>query len=201
MAPNEKPQKEPPQSTPKSLTKRYVLKPQLHPNKWKLQLKDSSGQIIYEILRRLTIPIQYRVKTNQLQESNPLTIKTVTIGDIQRYTFFEGNQAKLSIRQSASSKLVLLQDAKRKIIAHFISITPEITLLRAQTNVIAHLRFKENPTPVGFVVDCHVQPELKWLHAILLYVIAKFEEPKSSTSPVEPLDVESENNPSEAASP
>ncbi len=201
MAPYEEPPKESPQSTPTSPTKRYVLQPHLHPNKWKLQLKDSSGQIIYKILRRLTIPIRYRVQTNQLQETNPLTIKTVTIGDIQRYIFFEGNQAKLSLRQSASSELVLLQDAKRKIIAHFISITPEITLLRAQTNVIARLRFKENPTPAGFVVDCQVQPELKWLHAILLYVIAKIEEPKPSTLPEEPFEVEPENNASEAASP
>lgn len=200
MAPSEEPQKELHQSTPTLPTKRYVLQPQLHPNKWKLQLKDSSGQILYEVLRRLTIPIRYRVQVNQLHKSSQLTIKTLNLGDVQRYTFFEGNQAKLSLRQSVSSKIVLLQDAKRKIIAHFISITPEFTLLKAQTNVIARLRFKEDPTPAGFVVDCQVYPELKWLHAILLYVIAKIEEPMPSTLPKEPLEVESENNASEAAS-
>jgi hypothetical protein len=200
MARSKEPQKDVPLFTPTSPTTCYVLRTYLHPNEWKLQLRDSSGQTLFEVLRRPTKPIRYRVQTKQVKESLLTTIKTITIGDIQRYILFEGNQAKLSIRQSASSPLVLLQDPKRKTIARFTSITPELTLLRTQTNVIARLRFKEYPMSVGFIVDCQVQPILNWLYAILLYVTAQIESLSASSLPEEVPRDKPEDDTIEAAS-
>lgn len=183
MSPLEESTKKAPLSKKSHFKRRYVIRPLLHPNDWKLEITDDVNQSLFEVTRRLTSPIRYRVQAIKSSQSEQLVIKTSHIGDIIRYSLLKKGQELLSLRYVTSSTITTLRDQNRNAIARFTPLTPEITLLRAASSSVARLRYKESPTTLGFTVECEVTPEQQWLLGVLLYVIAYIATRVSVTHP------------------
>lgn len=200
MSHTEKSVKHPDSSKTSQRTEQYVLRPKLHPGGWKLQVQNSSGQTILQITRRSTTPPRYNARIFPPYEIEPFVIKSMTIGDVQRYSLIENGHEALSIRRVTSSQVVLLRDAQRQVVARFTPISSEIILLRTDTTSVGRLRFKETPGVFGFIADCSTVAELRWLHAVILYVIARLEEKTAVTLAEAPV-VEEVNTEPEAETP
>ncbi len=163
----------------------YVLKPSLHPHGWKLEVREGKGHLLYEITRLPTQPIRYRLKSPKPTIRNLLKIKTLTIEDVTRYSLVNGTEEQLSIRATPNASVVLLRNQERKTIARFSPLNPEVVILRTPTRSIARLRFKEKPSPLHFQVESEATAGLQWLHAIILYTVARIETSKPAPLPEE----------------
>ena len=163
----------------------YVLKPSLHLHGWKLEVRADTGHLLYEITRLPTQPIRYRLKSPEQTTGNPLKIKTLTIDDVTRYSLVDGAKELLSIRATPTTSMVLLRDQERKTIARFSPLNPEVVILRTPTTSIARLRFKEKPAPLHFQVESEAIKGLQWLHAVILYTVARIEAHKPGPLPEE----------------
>lgn len=165
----------PPKTPPGLRTQKYVLHPSLHPHGWKLEVRESTGNLLYEILRHPTQPIQFKLQSPKSQTNNLLKIKTRTIGDVLRYSLFEGKQEQLSLRLIPNAPVVLLRNQERKTIARFSPLRPDVVILRTPTASVARLRFKEKPSPLHFQIECETVAGEEWFYAIILYTVARIE--------------------------
>ncbi|MFX1317603.1 MAG: hypothetical protein ACFE9D_00565 [Promethearchaeota archaeon] len=162
-------------------TQHYILKPFLHPNGWKLEVREGNGLLLFTVLKHPTTPPQFKLLPANKQKIGSLRIKTTVVRDVLRYTLRQGKQELLSILQALNSPLVSVRNQQHETIARFSTLSPEIVLLRAIRGSVAHLRFKEKPEPFGFQIECDAQPLNQWLYAIILYAVARIEsyEPNS----------------------
>ncbi|MFX0079483.1 MAG: hypothetical protein ACFE8O_09620 [Candidatus Hermodarchaeota archaeon] len=181
-------------------TEQYVLRPKPYPGGWKLLIQKTSGHTLLQIIRRSTTPPHYLAKAFPPFEIKPFVIKALTVGEVQRYSIIANEQEALSIRQAASPQVVLLRDAQRQILARFTPISPEIILLRKDASSVGRIRFKDTPRAFGFIAFCKIIAELRWLHGIILYVIAQLEE-KAATPLLETPEFEESNPDPEADAP
>lgn len=181
-------------------TAQYFLRPKLHPSGWKLLIQNASEQTLLQIKRRSTTPPRYLAQTFPPFEIKPFFIKTLTVGEVQRYLIIANGHETLSIRQAASPQVVLLRDAQRQIVAQFTSISPEIILLRTDTTSVGRIRFKDTPGAFGFIAVCNIVPELPWLQGIILYVVAQLEE-KTITPLIKTPELEESNAEPETEAP
>jgi len=156
-------------------TQHYILKPTLHPNGWKLEVRAGNGTLLFTVLKHPTTPHQFKLLPANEQKVSPLRIRTTAVRDVLRYTLREDRQELLSILQALNSPLVSVRNQQRETIARFSPLSPEIVLLRAISGSVAHLRFKEKPEPLGFQIECEAQPSDQWLYAIILYAVTRIE--------------------------
>ena len=166
-------------------TQHYLLKPSLHPHGWKLDVKEGTGTPLFKVLKHPTIPTHYKLYSFKSQNLTPWKIKITTIEDVIRYTLFDETQEQFSIRKTPKSPIVLFRNRQRNTLARFSPLSSEIILLRTPTTSVAQLRFKERPPPLHFQVECETEPDLQWLYAIILYVIARIEMPEPAPHPTE----------------
>ncbi len=153
----------------------YVLIPRLHPNGWKLLIQDATEHLLFEVFRRPTTPLRYQVQPAPTQKGESLVIKSLNIGEITRYTLYQGTQEILSIRFASESKKVFLRNPARQTIAQFIILSSKVTLLQTENRMVARLRFRDHPSPSGFLVKCEIADESRWLYAIIVFTVAQIE--------------------------
>ncbi|MFX0167922.1 MAG: hypothetical protein ACFE89_01085 [Candidatus Hodarchaeota archaeon] len=174
------------------LSELYRILPRLDTHKWKLDLTNADGDILYQVSRHPTAPPRYQIHAMQSPEPNALTIRVKSFDGIQRFTLYSAEKQHFSLRSSVSSNQLLLQDPQRRILARFIPITPEITLMRSTTSRVARIRFKDHPSPFGIAIECKINQPEKWLLAILLYVVERIEALTTRSPPPEPHKTENE---------
>lgn len=173
----------PSQTSPR--THYYILKPSLHPHRWKIEVRDGSGTLLYGVTRHPTTPLHYKLRSKKKPKSAPLKIKTAYIGQVLRYTLTDGNDELLSIHSVLDSPSVRLQNAQRQTIARFSTISQELVIIRTPTASVARLKFKEKPSPLNFQVSCTAEAGLQWLYAIILYTVARIEAVDATPLPEE----------------
>ena len=161
-------------------TQNYILKPTLHPNGWKLEVKEGNGALLFSVLRYPTAPPQFKLLPANEQKIGPLRIRTTAVGDVLRYTLRDDKQELLSILQALNSPLVSVRNQQRETIARFSALSPDIVLLRALQGSVARLRFMEKPGPLRFQIECDAQHGDQWLYAVILYTVARIESPEAT---------------------
>jgi hypothetical protein len=166
-------------------TKRYILKPALHPNGWKLEVTEGTGALLFTVLSHPTIPPHFKLHPAHQQKTHPMRIKFHAVKDVRRYTLLKDKQELLSILQTPHHPLVSVRNPQRETIARFSLLSSEIVLLRAIPGSVARLRIKERPEPLRFQIETEAQPGDQWLHAIILYAIALIESSEPTPFPEE----------------
>jgi hypothetical protein len=173
-------------------TQRYILKPALHPNGWKLEVMEGTGTLLFTVLSHPTTPPHFKLLPANQQKTHPLRIKVHSIRDVRRYTLLKDKQELVSLLQTPNSPLVSVRNHQRETIARFSPLSPEIVLLRAIPSSVARLRVKERPEPLRYQIEAKAQPGDQWLHAIILYAIARIELPEPA--PLSEEEIEHDEN-------
>jgi hypothetical protein len=158
--------------------------------KWKLELTNTSGAVLYRVTRRPTAPPCFQIQPGGSDDSSAsLPVRVKAINGNARFTLYKEEERRYIIRRAVSTPQLLLQDASRQVLARFIPMTPEITILRTPIGTVARIRAKAHPSPIGMVIECKITQPQKWLLPVLLYAIIRFEEgepiPLPETEPTE----------------
>jgi hypothetical protein len=184
----------------KPLSELYQFIPRMAPSGWKLRLTSTNDDVLYHVSRRPTTPPRYRIHPVKNHETKPLTIRVKVVNGNVRFTLYEDQTQIFSIRPAATTRQFLLQDAQRRILAKFVPITPNTILMRSDTGTVARIRAKEQPSPMGWKVECKISDPQTWLLGVLLYVVIRIEDFNSASRP-ESSDQEFESEPAPVDSP
>ena len=162
----------------------YHIIPLSFTPKWKLEITNTSGAVLYRVTRRPTAPPRFQIQpVGRDNASVSLTVRVKAINQNARFTLYMDKERRYTIRRAVSTAQFLLQDASRQILARFILLTPEITILRTPTGTVAQIRAKAHPSPIGMTIECKITRPQKWLLPVLLYAIFRFEEGESTPLP------------------
>ena len=152
--------------------------------KWKLELTNASGNVLYTVTRRPTALPRFQIQPVGSDASSvSLTVRVKTINGNTRFILYRDKARRYTIRRAVSTPQLLLQDSSRKILARFIPITEEIAILRNPSETLARIRAKAHPSHIGMTLECKITAPQKWLLPVLLYAIFRFEEGESTPLP------------------
>jgi len=155
----------------------YYIIPLSFTPKWKLELTNATGDVIYRVSRRPTAPPLYLIQPVSGDEPlASLTIRVKVSNRDVRFILYKGEERLYIMRLNITKQQFLVQNSSREILARFIPITPEITLLRTIIGNVARIRAKVHPSPIGVTMECKITQPQKWLLPVLLYAIARIEE-------------------------
>ncbi len=168
----------------------YLLTPLLHPNGWRLEVRNDEGTLFYNVTRKLTEPISYILYSYKPIKTPPRKIKSTPLDNVPRFSLYKDRLEQLSILSILPSSIVLVRSPSRKVIARFIPLTSKIVFLRTPTTSVGRLRFKDKPAPLHYQIECRTDPNPQWLLASILYAIARIETAETPITleelPVEP---------------
>lgn len=172
----------------------YILTPLLHPNGWKLEVRDKEETLFHKVTRKLTEPISYTLHSYKPIKAPPMKIKSTSINGVPRFSLYKGHLEQLSILLTLPSSTILVRESSRKVIARFIPLTPEIVHLCTPTTSVGRLRFKDKPAPLHYQIECHLDSDSTWLLASILYTITRMETAATPSISAEEIPTEMDDS-------
>jgi len=153
--------------------KRYIIRQRPSP-RIELRVDDAQGKQVFCIMRRPTHPPSYTLIPTGGEDRTPLTVKTMKLPPIKRYTLTQGDTLLLTLQPIPARGVYSLRNGQR-LLGRFIPVNSILTFLRTPTYITARIRLLPTPPPT-IHATCDIAPQRQWLLATLLYLIALIDE-------------------------